>query len=511
MTEPGVTESTQDHQSESGPDLDRLTIPELNDRLAAGTLTAAELTESYRDRIRRLDPLLNCIIAVDPTAPAQAKASDRRRLAGRSRGPLDGIPVLIKDNLDAVGLPGSAGSRALLASAPTRDSAVVAALRAAGAVILGAANLSEWANFRSTRSTSGWSAVGGQTSNPHVLDRNPSGSSSGSAAAVAASLAQFAIGTETDGSIVSPAAACGVVGLKPSLGLISRAGIVPITPQQDTAGPIARHVVDLALAMRVLCGVDPADPVTTAAPELDWDLTGREHTLAGTALGLWWPEGTPAATRQVVERDVLPVLAAAGARVVEVTLPYLAEISALEWTAMTAEFRPALERYLRGRPGAPRTLAKLVEFNQHDPVELGRFGQEIFEKALDAPPITDAGYRRDRATLTDLARRCLDETMAAHRLEAIITPSNAPAWPIDYPIGDTDHLGSSSPAAVSGYPSVTVPAGLAGALPIGMSFIGSRFGDARLLALAAAFETLTAARRAPEFLPTIPMVPTIPA
>jgi len=466
-------------------ELDRVTIPELRERLAAGTLSATELTETYRERIRRHDPDVGAVLALDPTALAQAQASDRRRAAGRSRGPLDGIPVLIKDNIDAVGLPGTAGSRALLAESPGADAPLVRLLRQAGAVLLGSANLSEWANFRSEHSTSGWSAVGGQTRNPHVLDRNPSGSSSGSAAAVAAAFAQLALGTETDGSITSPAGACGVVGLKPTHDLLPGAGIVPISPEQDTAGPMSRTVIDTAIAMGVLAGFEP-----------------ETAELPGTRIGVWRVAGSDPETDRVVE-ECVTALAASGVTIVEVNLPYQAELAAAEWAAMTSEFRPALERYLRTRPGAPRTLAELVAFNSTDPIELSLFGQDIFDRAVTAPPLSDPGYRASRRAATDLARRSLDETSAAHELDLILTPSNIPAWRTNYGAGDKDVLSSSSPAAVSGHPNVSIPAGSAGPLPIGVSLIGRHGADARLLGLAGAIEAVLRARRAPTFQATI--------
>ena len=466
-------------------DPDRVTIPELRERMAAGSLSAVELTETYRERIRRLDPSVGAVLALDPTACAQAQASDRRRLAGRGRGPLDGIPVLIKDNIDAVGLPSTAGSRALLAESPKTNAAVVRLLREAGAVLLGSANLSEWANFRSEHSTSGWSAVGGQTRNPHVLDRNPSGSSSGSAAGVAASFAQLTLGTETDGSITSPAGACGVVGLKPTYGLLPTQGVVPISDAQDTVGPMSRTVVDCAIALSVLTGI----PMETAE-------------VPGIRIGVWRLEGGDTETDRVVE-EFVTTLAAAGAHVVDVALPYQPDLATAEWAAMISEFRPALERYLRTRPGAPRTLGGLIAFNRADPVELSLFGQDIFDRAMVAPPLSDPGYQASRKAAVDLARRSLDETFAAGDLDLIITPSNIPAWRTDYGSGDKDVLSSSSPAAVAGHPNVSIPAGFAGPLPIGVSLIGHHGADARLLGLASAIEAVVSARRAPAFLTNI--------
>ncbi|WP_433274381.1 amidase family protein [Actinosynnema sp. CS-041913] len=512
-----------------GFDLDRATIPHLVRRLDAGDLTSVDLTRAYLRRIDTVDRRVRSVVAVDRTAVSQAADSDRRRERGHARGPLDGIPVLLKDNIDTRGLASTAGSRAL--RVPPRDDAeLVGRLRAAGAVILGKTNLSEWANFRSTRSTSGWSGTGGQTNNPHVLDRNPCGSSSGSGAAVAASLAQVAVGTETDGSIVCPAGQNGVVGLKPTLGTVSGDGIVPISAQQDTAGPMARHVVDAAILMSVLdrrggdyalgsdalgsnalgsdalgsdaLGSDALGSDALGSNALGSDVSGSD-VLRGARVGVWRKAGASADADRVV-RDAVDALRRAGATVVDVELPYQDRIDAVEFPALITEFKHDLERYLASRPGAPRTLGELIAFNERDPVELGKFGQELFLAARDAPPLTDPTYREQRHTATTLARRSIDEVLAAHRLDVIMAPTNSPAWKTDYAAGDAYVLGSSTPAAVSGYPNVSVPAGFAGPLPVGVSFMAGHHADAKVLRFAAAFEHVTHARRAPRFLPTLP-------
>lgn len=472
----------------SSTDLDAATIPQLQARMDRGALTAVHLTEAYLDRIRALDPKVRSILFLDPTAVSQAAASDQRRRAGRTLGPLDGIPVLLKDNIDTKDLPTTAGSRALLADKPKRDAELVQRLRRAGAVILGKTNLSEWANFRSSKSTSGWSAVGGQTNNPYVLDRNPCGSSSGSAAAVAASLAQVAIGTETDGSIVCPGGANGVVGIKPTLGTVSGDGIVPISHLQDTAGPFGRHVVDAAITLSVLAGHDYLAPSTS---------------LRGKRIGVWAMAGQDPGVDKVMQ-DTLSTLRKAGAVLVDVAPANQDTIGNDELAALLTEFKHELNAYLATRPGVPQTLADLIAFNQHDPVELSEFGQEIFEAAQAAPPITDPTYQQRRATATDLARHSIDDLLAADHLDAIIAPTNGPAWVTDYATGDGFDVSSSTPAAVAGYPDITVPAGFAGALPIGVSFMAGKNSDARLVALAAAFERLSDVRRAPTFLPTEP-------
>ena len=487
-------------------DLDGATIPSLQALMDRGKLTSVGLTGAYLGRIHSLDRKIHAVLTVDRTAVAQATASDRRRRSGHLRGPLDGIPVLLKDNVDTKGLATTAGSRALRAVPPARDATLVRKLRAAGAVILGKTNLSEWANFRSTNATSGWSGVGLQTNNPYVLDRNPCGSSSGSGAGVAASLAQVAIGTETDGSIVCPAGNNGVVGHKPSLGLVSRTGIAPISAEQDTAGPMARNVVDVAITLSILQGRDPADPATGDYPQdqpTDYAKLLAPGALRGARVGVWRQAGLDEDVDRVVARSVA-ILRAKGATVVDVDMPYREEIGAAEFPALLTEFTRDLPAYLANRRGAPQTFPELIEFNRQDPVELSRFGQELFEQALTAPGIDDPVYLEQRATATSLARRSIDETMAAHDLDAIVSPTNGPAWRTTYGNGDEGFLlESSGPAAVSGYPNIAVPAGYAGELPIGLSFMAGRWADAAVLALAAAYETANPVRHAPKYLPTI--------
>ncbi|UJW30891.1 amidase [Saccharothrix sp. AJ9571] len=486
-----------------GLDLDRSTIPQLQRLMDRGELSSIGLTGRYLGRIATVDRKVRAVLAVDPTAIAQAAASDLRRRTGHARGPLEGIPVLLKDNVDTRGLDTTAGSRALRGKPPVADATLVRKLRAAGAVVLGKANLSEWANYRSTKSTSGWSGVSGQTHNPYVLDRNPCGSSSGSGAAVAASLAQVAIGTETDGSIVCPAGANGVVGAKPSLGLVSRTGVVPISAEQDTAGPMARNVVDTAITLSALQGRDPADPPTGDYPAdqpTDYARELRPDALDGARIGLWRQSGVNADVDRVVE-EAAGVLRTRGAEVVDVELPYQDQVGAAEGAALLTEFTRDLPAYLRTRPGVPQSIAELVEFNRRDPVELSKFGQELFEQALTAPGTDDPGYREQRQTATSLARKSIDETLAAHDLDAIVSPTNSPAWKTAYGEGDAFELGSSTPAAVAGYPNVSVPAGYAGDLPIGVSLFAGRWADADVLSLAAAFEDAAPVRRAPKYLP----------
>ncbi|GLX16522.1 amidase [Streptomyces lavendulae] len=481
-----------------GIDLDSATIPELQARMDRGSLTSSELTLAYLRRIREVDPKINAVLRTSPAALREAAASDARRRLGRARGPLDGIPVLLKDNVDTRDMPTTAGSLALAGSPPARDAELVGRLRAAGAVVLGKANLSEWANFRAAKPTSGWSAVGGQTHNPYVLDRNPCGSSAGSAAAVAASLAQVAVGTETDGSIVCPAGMNGVVGHKPSLGLVSRSGVVPISAEQDTAGPMARSVVDTAIAFSVLsghraAGADGAFGLTEADP--------RGGGLRGKRIGLWRLPSLGAEVDALMTRTA-ERLRTAGAEVVEVTPPYQDRLAELEFPALLSEFHRDVDAYLASR-GGPRDLAGLIAFNRAHPAERTCFaGQELFEQALAAPPTTDPGYRAMRAELKDLSRRSIDETMAAHSLDAIASPANPPAWTTDCARGDNDVIPSSTPAAVAGYPSLSVPAGFVGELPVGLLLMAGDRQDAGLLSLGAAVERRLDARRAPRYLPT---------
>jgi amidase len=504
-----------------GRELDAATIPQLQDAMASGRLTAVALTGAYLHRIRALDDDLGAVLAVNRHALADAAASDRVRRHHGPRSALEGIPVLLKDNVDTADLPTTAGSRALLGSRPD-DATITRKLRAAGAIILGKANLSEWANFRGDNSTSGWSGVGGQTHNPSVLDRNPCGSSSGSAAGVAASLAQVAIGTETDGSIVCPSGQTGVVGLKPTLGLVSRDGIVPISAEQDTAGPIARHAIDAAILLDVVAGADPADAATGEIPAGLGDFADLDpHELKGARIGVWTlsPEESAAVdegTKGVFEQAA-KAIEAAGATVVPVTLAHLEEIGAGETPALLAEFHRDIDAYLATTPGDhPADLAGLIDFNAQDPVELQYFGQELFEQAQAAAvPEDNPAIRQTRETIRTLARAAIDDVLAQgpgpdDDLDAIVGLTNTPGWVTKYfsvdGVADDFLYSTSGPAAVAGYPNVTVPAGFAGpqdALPIGISFFGTRWADAEMLDLAYSFEQATHARRAPEFLPTV--------
>ena len=495
-----------------GTDLEvgTVTVASLRGAMAAGALSSATLTEYYLRRIGRLNPALHAVITVNPEAAAEAAASDAR---SGPRRPLEGIPVLVKDNIGVAGTPTTAGSPALLTVTPP-DAFLTGKLRAAGAVILGKANLSEWANFRSMHSTSGWSTLGGQTVNPYALDRNPSGSSSGSAAGVAAGLAPLAVGTETDGSIVCPASACGVVGIKPTIGMISRRGIVPISPVQDTAGPMATCVADAAALLSVLAGPDPEDPYLSKRPGLSPLLSSLDQgALDGARLGVWRDGSATAgsATRAVLD-DVVAQVRALGAVVIDpLELPGADGIGEPEFEALEHEFKYGINAYLAwlastaGFSG-PGTLAELIDFNKRNAdLVLSRFGQEIFESAQARPgTLTDPGYVAARRSATSLARAALEAPLAESSLDAVISLTTGPAWLTDYVLGDHHVFSTSGPAAVAGCPSITVPAGHVSGLPVGVSFTGAQWTEPRLIALAYAFEQATRHRTPPALAASVP-------
>jgi amidase len=502
-------------------------LARLQAAMAAGTLSSAALTGFYLRRVERVNPALHAVITVNPDAGTEAAASDAARAAGGPRGPLDGIPVLIKDNIQVAGMPTTAGSPALLGSEPG-DAFLVSRLREAGAVILGKANLSEWANFRSTHSTSGWSTLGGQTANPHALDRNPSGSSSGSAAAVAAALAPVAVGTETDGSILCPASACGIVGIKPTNGLVSRRGIVPISPVQDTAGPMAASVSDAAALLSVLAAADPEDPVAAAGDDLPGRTRGAaSHTayagaldpgaVDGARIGIWRAASAPAgaATAAVLD-EAVATLRTLGAVVVDpVSLPEAHAIREPEFAALRHEFKYGINAYLAYIAGLgfggslPRTLAELIDFNKRNgDLVLSRFGQELFEQSeATSGDLADRGYLAARRWATRLARAAVAVPFGEHGVEAVVALTANPACLTDYVLGDHDVFDSTGPAAVAGCPSITVPSGSVSGLPVGVSFFGPRWTEPRLISLAYAFEQATQPRRLPALATSVPSAP----
>ena len=474
------------------PDWHAMDVPALQAAMEQGRLDSEALVRHLLARIAALDdagPRLDAVIETNPDALAIARALDRERAAGRVRGPLHGIPVLLKDNIDTDdAMATSAGSLALASHHPGRDATLVARLRDAGAVILGKTNLSEWANFRSSHSSSGWSARGGQTRNPYVLDRNPCGSSSGSAVAVAAGFAPLAVGTETDGSIVCPSSANGVVGVKPTLGAVSRHGIIPIAASQDTAGPIARSVADAALLLQAMAGADPNDPATAWIPTGFADAlpVPGPMPLAGVRIGVWRSQfGRHPGVQQALE-PVLQRIREAGAVLVEVDLPNQGAYSDDELTVLLHEFHDGLDRYLR-ETGAPvGSLDELIDWNRANAAtELAWFGQDIFERAAATPALTDPDYRAARERARRLAGpEGIAAVLREHGLAALLAPTGGPAWTTDLVNGDHFAFGSSSAAAVAGYPHVTVPVGQVHGLPVGLSLIGTAWGDAQLLALA---------------------------
>lgn len=473
-------------------------------RLADGRVTSVELVAAARARLAACDAgptPLRAVVELAEDAEQVAGRRDEQRRAGTPTGPLHGLPVLVKDNVDlATGPVTTAGSLALLGTRPVRDATVVARLRDAGAVVLGTANLSEWANFRSTRSTSGWSARGGLTRNPHDPSRSAGGSSSGSAAAVAAGIAPVAVGTETDGSILCPAAACGVVGFKPTVGRISRAGIVPIAASQDSAGPLVRSVRDAALLLRVLAAADPRDPATGRAP--GWPVgtpapaAGLDGVRVGVARRGWF--GVHPDTDVLAERAI-GALSAAGATIVDpADVATVEELAAGqdELAVLLHEFRAGVEAYLSTRVGdGPRTLADVIAFNRaHADVELAHFGQELFERAADVGGLDDPAYAAARDACRRLARTDgLDPLFA--RLDVLVAPTMPPAWTIDEVLGDRDVVGSWQPAAVAGYPALSVPVGAVRGLPVGLGLYGAPWSEPTLLRVGASLESSLAAVR----------------
>jgi len=493
--------------------LEEATTADLQDRMKQGALTSERMVELYLERIDAIDrngPSLRSIIELNPDALAIARALDEERKSKRVRGPLHGIPVLIKDNIEtADAMQTTAGSLALIGKPATRDSWVAERLRTAGAVILGKTNLSEWANFRSTHSTSGWSGRGGQTKNPYALDRNPCGSSSGSGAAIASNLCALAMGTETDGSVVCPSSMCGIVGIKPTLGLISRAGIIPIAHSQDTAGPMTRTVRDAAVLLGALTGVDSRDGATEPSGGKSYpDYTQflDANGLRGVRLGVARQYFNIGPAVNAVMEECLDVLRVAGAQIVDpADVPTFEQWRQSELDVMLYEFKADLNAYLASRGGAVKSLEECIAFNKlHSAAEMPYFAQELFEQAQQKGPLTEKAYRDALANNHKLARKeGIDAVIAQFKVDAIIGPTAGPAWTTDWVSGDHADSGCASPPAVAGYPHITVPAGFVFGLPVGISFFGPAWSEPALIKYAYAFEQARKVRRKPQFLPTV--------
>jgi amidase len=494
-------------------ELDEITIGELLDGMQSGRFTARSLVEKYSGRIAEIDKqTVNAVLEINPDASAIADALDAERKAKGPRGPLHGIPVLVKDNIDTADrMMTTAGSLALVGSKPSKDSAVAQKLRAAGAVVLGKTNLSEWANIRSGHSTSGWSGRGGLTHNPYALDRNPCGSSSGTGAGISANLAAAGIGTETDGSIVCPSSSNGLAGIKPTVGLVSRAGIIPISHSQDGAGPMCRTVRDAAILLGALTGVDPEDSATAASAGkslTDYAKFCDPNGLKGARLGVARKYfGFSEAVDALMEQS-LAVMKQQGATLVDpADVETLGKFDESELLVLTYELKADLNAYLaRLGPSAPvHSLKEVIDFNERNRArEMPYFGQDIFIKAEAKGPLTEQAYLDAIAKNHQLARtEGIDAVMDKNHLDALVAPTGGPAWLTDLINGDHVAGGSSNSAAVAGYPNINVTAGFISGLPVGISFFGRAWSEPTLIKLAYAFEQATKARQAPKFLPSI--------
>ena len=491
-------------------ELDEVSVSNLLAAMKSGRETSQSITEKYLERIDAIDrngPKLNSVIELNPEATEISEQLDRERKEGRLRGALHGIPVLIKDNIETGDrMMTTAGSLALQGNVASKDAHIVARLRKAGAVILGKTNLSEWANFRSTKSTSGWSGRGGQTKNPYALDRNPCGSSSGSGVAASANLCAAAVGTETDGSIICPSTSNGLVGIKPTLGLVSRTGIIPLSHSQDTAGPMCRSVADAAILLGVLAGKDVSDPATKGFNgHAYYTQFLKRDGLKGARIGIARKFFGFNPRVDAVMHDAIVAIKEAGAIIVDHSdLPSHGKYDDTEFEVLLYDFKADINTYLKSRNLPVRSLADLIRFNERNKDrEMPYFGQEIFHMAQAKGPLSEKKYKDALAKNLRMSRDDgIDAIIRKNRLDAIIAPSGGPAWTTDLVNGDHFTGGSSTPAAVSGYPAITVPAGLVRGLPVGITFFGSAWSEPTLIKFAYAFEQETRQRKAPSYLPS---------
>jgi len=497
-------------------ELEEATVTDLQARMKSGEFTAQSLAEKYLARIDEIDkrgPTVNAVIELNPDALAIAAALDKERRDKGPRGPLHGIPILIKDNIDTADrMMTTAGSLALLGSTSPRDAFVVERLRQAGAVILGKTNLSEWANFRSSHSTSGWSGRGGQTRNPYALDRNPCGSSSGSGVAAAANLCALAVGTETDGSVTCPSSMNGLVGIKPTLGLVSRSGIIPIAHSQDTAGPMTRTVADAAILLSAMAGSDPNDPATkesSGKAQPDYTRFLDPNGLHGARIGVARKYFGFNEHVDKLMSDALATLKHLGAEVIDpADIPTAGKFSDAETEVLLFEFKTDLNAYLErlGSKVPVHSLQEIIAFNERNAAcEMPYFGQDLMIKAQAKGALTSPAYLKARKSCRELSRgQGIDAVMSLHKLDALVAPTAGPAWLIDLPNGDHSGGGDiTSPPAVAGYPHITVPAGYVFGLPVGLSFVGRAHSEPVLIGLAYSFEQATKHRKPPRFLPSV--------
>ncbi|KAF0239423.1 MAG: hypothetical protein FD181_11 [Prolixibacteraceae bacterium] len=492
-------------------DLNEITIDELQQKMGSGELTSESICQKYLDRIALVDPVLRSVIEINPDTLEIAKKLDEERKAGKVRGPMHGIPVLIKDNIDTFDkMQTTAGSLALAGNIAEIDAFIVKRLRDAGAVLLGKTNLSEWANFRSTTSSSGWSGRGGQVRNPFCLDRNPCGSSSGTGAAVAANLCAIGIGTETNGSIVCPSGINGIVGIKPTLGMWSRRGIIPIAHSQDTAGPMARTVKDAAILLGALAAFDPTDAETHIERKdhfSDYTQFLDENGLKGMRIGIASEMIGFNAKVDEIFKQAVEIMKASGAEIIEdLKFENYRKWGDSSYEVLLYEFKAGLNKYLQEHAAAPvKSLGEIIEFNKKNAArEMPWFAQEIFEQAQSKGDLSSPEYLKALADSKRFAgKEGIDAVMEKHNLDAVIAQTNGPAWTIDWVNGDHFSGGSSSPAAISGYPNITVPMGTVHGLPVGISFFGRAWSEPKLLKIAYAFEQATKHRKAPGFLETL--------